>query len=387
VIALAGVVLVCAAASGAAAQEATEDMTEYVTEDLVVKPPKEEAFDATLSTNAGVALTSNKDVVGEVDGFSTLFSLGINGGLEYVKDANLWTNTLTITESWARTPTLDRFVKNNDQLEFESLYNYFLLDWFGPFARFNLATSAFDTTVVTAEPETYAIARLDGTVDTRTATELHLADSLEPLTLSESIGLFAEPVRRDALTWKLRIGAGARETFAHGVLAGKDDDATADVIEIIELDDVFQAGLEAFTGVEGKIGEGRLTYFAGASALMPFLNNDEQDRSAFDLLRWGVKAGLSMGVTEWMGLNYSLDLLNDPQLLDEVQIQNNLLVTFQYTLIEPDKGPEPTPEELAAEYLEKAKQAEAKAAEYRKKAKQAEAKADKKVDNKTAEGA
>lgn len=347
----------------------SKDVTEYTGSERLEEPKeKKDSLDATLSTAASVSLTSNKDVVGEIDGFSTLFSLGVTGGLTYINGAHLWQNTLTVNEAWARTPTLDQFVKNNDDLDYESLYNYFILKWFGPFARFNLQTSVFDTTVVTAEAKDYVITRNDGTTDTLTGvTEVPLSSSLEPTTFNESIGLFAEPVRSDPLIWKIRIGAGARETLADGVLAVKDDDST-DAIELTELSDVYQGGLEAFTGVEGKLSDGRFTYRAGASALLPFLNNDSQDRTAIDLLRWGLHAGLEASVVEWLSVNYSLNVLKDPQLLDVAQVQNNVLLTFKYTLIKPDKAPEPTPAKKAANLRKKAVEAEKKAAEFRDKA-------------------
>lgn len=376
-----GVGLICAAASPALAQESV-DMTQLVTADQVVKSDKEESLDPTVSINASTALTQNKDVVGAIDGFSTLFSLGISGGLEYINGAHSWNNTLTIDESWARTPALDQFVKNNDQLEFESLYNYFLLDWFGPFGRVALTTAIFDTEIVTADPQTYEFARLDGSTDARTVTNLKLAESLEPLTLSQSLGVFAEPIRTKPLRWKIRVGAGGRETFAKGVLAINDDGDT-DIIEGVELDNVYQAGVEGFTGAEGKFDGGRITYAAGATALVPFINNDDQDRSAIDLLRWGLKADVTVAVTEWMGLNYGLKILNDPQLLDAVQVQNNLLLTFKYTLIEP-VDPTLTPAEQADEYRKKAQEAEEDAAEFREKALQEDMKAQEKED---AEGA
>lgn len=354
------------------AQE-TGDMTQFVTEDVINAPAEEDdsKLRFTLSTNASAALASNKDVVGEVDGFSTLFGLGISAGLEYMVGAHAWTNTLSISESWARTPTIEQFVKNNDQIQFESLYNYFLLDWFGPFARFHMETSLFDTTAVTAEAQDYSIERLSGAVDNTTTDSIRLAKAFEPLTFSESIGVFAEPVRSTPLTWKIRLGAGARETLAKGVLATQDDDATS-VIELIELDDVYQAGLEGFMGVEGKFDSGRFAYYAGFSGLLPIFNNDDADRSAVDLLRWGLRAGLNMSVTEWMGLNYSLNLLKDPQLLDSTQVQNNLLLTFKYNFFEEEE--ELTLAEAAEQYRKKADEADKEAAKYREKAIDAEKK-------------
>gem|GEM_PF-682764 len=365
VMGLIGAGMICAPGSSAWAQDGV-DMTQIVTADQVTKPPETSKYEPTLSLNVGAALTQNKDVVGAIDGVSTLFSLGVSGGLIYSHGKHAWKNSLTVEESWARTPALEEFVKNNDQFQFESLYNYFLLDWFGPFARFALTTAIFDTEIVTADPAVYDIKMLDGTVDTRTVTNLKLADSLEPLTLSQSIGLFADPISSNALTWNIRVGAGARETFAHGVLAINDDADTV-VIEATELDDVFQAGVEAFTGASGKFDGGRFTYEVGFTGLLPLLNNDDQDRSAVDLLRWGLKAGVTVAVTEWMGLNYGLQVLKDPQLLDAVQVQNNLLLTFKYTLIEPESA-NLSPSEQAAAYREEAQEAEKTAAELRAKA-------------------
>ena len=380
---------VLTSAPNASAQVKSEDVTEYVSEDQIKKSgDAEDTLDATLASSASVSLVSNHDVVGEVDGFSSLLSLGVTGGLAYVNGAHLWQNTLTANESWARTPALEQFVKNNDSLQYESLYSYFLLEWFGPFARFNLETSLFDTQLVTAEAKDYEIDRTDGTTDTLTGVrEVALASSFEPLTLDQSVGLFAEAVRSTPITWKVRIGAGARETFADGVLAVRDDDST-DVVELVELADVYQGGLEAFTGVEGKLGGGKFTYRAGASALVPFLNNDPEDRTAIELLRWGLHAGLEMGIVEWLSLNYKLNVLKDPQLLDVAQVQNNLLLTFNYTLIEPDEGPQPTPAEKVKSLRKEAEEAEAKAAELRAKAKALETKAssEKKSDEAAKEG-
>ncbi len=347
----------------------SKDVTEFVTADQVKKKgDKKDSFDGTLATAASVSLTSNKNVVGELDGFSTLIGLGVTGGLHYINGPHLWQNTLTVNEAWARTPSLDQFVKNNDDFDFESLYSYFLLKWFGPFARFNLQTSVFDTNIVTAEAKDYVIAHTDGTTENLNGVnQVALSSSLQPTTLNESLGLFAEPTRSTALVWKIRIGAGARETLADGVLAVNDDKST-DAIELTELADVYQGGLEAFTGVEGKLGDGKFTYRAGASALLPFLNNDPKDRSAIKLLRWGVHAGLEAAVVDWMSVNYTLDVLKDPQLLDTAQVQNSLLLTFKYTLIKPEKAPEPTPAQKAAKLRKQAAEADAKAAKLRKQA-------------------
>ncbi|MFW6054115.1 MAG: hypothetical protein ACOC9J_04820, partial [Persicimonas sp.] len=353
-LALVGAALACAIGAGPAHAQDSDD-TEYINEELAPADADKEGFDGTLSTSASVSMTSNRDVVGEVDGFSTLVGLGLDGNLEYINGAHVWNNTLLIKENWSRTPSFEQFIKTTDGVELESLYTYFFRKWFGPFARAAVETSLFDTHVLTAEAQTYEIARIDGSTDTLSGVnELEVSSSFEPLTLQQSLGIFAQPLRDDSLKWTFRVGAGGRQTFAKGVLAVDDDDATEE-IEVVELDDVYQAGLEGFTGVTGKFEDTGLTYRAGATALVPFVNNDDEDRSAFELMRWGATAGLSMSVVEWLSVNYDLNVLRDPQLVEQTQVQNNLMLTFKYTLIEAEQPPEPT----TAERLEKLREQQA----------------------------
>ena len=110
---------------------------------------------------------------------------------------------------------------------------------------------------------------------------------------------------------------------------------------------------------------------------MPFLNNDPMDRSATDLTKFGFVAGLNFTVYEWMSINYQFKVLDDPQLLDELQVQNNLLFTFSYTFIERNANLNNLADVQAAEAKEKAAADAAKkteAAEKRAEAAEAEAK-------------
>lgn len=311
-------------------------------------------FDGKLATSASASLTSNRQVVGEVDGFSALLGLSLDGALGYVDGAHAWKNSLTIDESWSRTPSLERFVKSNDRAEIESLYTYFLRDWFGPFGRAAVETHAFDTYRVTAEPTDYEVTGPGGGTELlEQREELLLSNSFEPLTVNESVGVFAQPVRDDEFTWTSRLGFGGRQTYAEGVLAVDDDEET-DRVEVTELDDVFQGGLEGFSGVTGEFDDRDLSYRVGATALLPVVNNDDTDQTVFELMRWGATAGVTLGLNEYLDLNYDVSFLRDPQFVDATQVQNNLLLTFSHTLLEsPSAEPSPAEKTKQAEKLRK----------------------------------
>ena len=365
-----------------------DDVTEFVPQGEIAqaKDGPRQGWDGAFSLAANVSVSQNSHVVGQVDGFSLLLGVSLLGGLDYILGKHEFRNTLTLTESWARTTVIDEFIKTNDVLTLESLYNYFLLERFGVFGRLNLDTSILPAEDVTAETVNYRIIRRDGTLDAATTStdRLRVSDPFQPVTLAESVGVFYEPFKSEAFAVSLRAGVGARETFARGALTADDDAATPDV-EVRELDNVFQGGVEVFGGIKGKAMEKRITYSVGADIMIPVLNNDSMNRGALDLTVLGFAASTRLSVFEWMAVNYVFRVRNDPQLVDEVQVQNNLLLTFKYDFIERNKVPEKpkvdpklaAAEKAAAEAADRAEKAEeaAKAAEARAKAAEDRAKA------------
>jgi hypothetical protein len=327
-----------------------------------------EGWNPSLAGTATVNLVSNTNVVGQVEGFSTLFGLGVTGGTDYVKAKHLFRGTLSITESFARTPVVDEFVKTNDVVQFEGLYNYFLRKQMGLFGRFTITTSAFAAEDVRGVATTWVEKTDPPTALTTTGFRQRLADPLSPFTLAESAGVFADPVNNTKFALSLRAGFGGRHTLADGVLLIDDDKATSEV-ELLRLANVHQLGLEGFAGAIGKLKGGKLAYRAGLAVLVPLVNNDSFDRSAGSLTRVGFESSVTFNVFEWMSLVYSLNVTRDPQLFPEgnelTQIQNNLLLTFKYALVEKtkkkkEKEPTAAEKELAeaksrAEAAERAK--------------------------------
>jgi hypothetical protein len=320
-----------------------------------------------LGITATLALADNSSVVGQVDGFSTLFGLGLTGGADYARDRHLVRTSLTINEGFARTPVIDEFVKTNDVLKLEGLYSYFLTQDLGLYGRLGIVTDLFSATDIRATPTSW-VETVPGGMPIALTTNgfrQRLAGPFSPFTINEQVGGFAEAVRETWLDLSLRAGLGGRHTFADGVLVSSDDKATP-AIELTELHDVHQLGFEVFGGGAGKLDGGKALYKAGLSVLLPLVNNDPDHRSAASLTRIGFDGSLTFNVYSWMGLVYNLKATRDPQLFsrgeEKVEVQNTLLLTFQLALVKKAEKPkEPTPEELAL----KAAQDRADAAEKR----------------------
>lgn len=344
-----------------------QDETEYVPGDHPEQSEAEiEGWNGQLSIGGNVNLSSNQNVVGETDGFTALLGLSTNGALEYNSGSHQWENSLTLNESFARTPSLGQFVKNTDTLAVESLYQYYFLPWSGMFGESTFETTLFTTNNVTSEPRDYVVTSPDGSQETFTGFErFELGGPLQPTSISETAGLFVKPVRETPFTLTLRGGIGARETLAQGVRA-VDDNPDTDPIEVTDLRNVYQAGLEAFVGAKGELPERHISYRLGASGLLPILNNDAEDRGPVELFRYGLTGQVSFDALEWLSINYNMRILRDPQLIERTQVQNNVLLSLKYALIEarePEKDEEPSTEEKLEQMRKRAEEAESRVEE------------------------
>jgi len=375
---------ILASSDGAHAQEG---LTEHVpTDDLAANDSDlNRGWNGKLTFNGSSNFASNDKVVGQTDGLSMLLGTGLDAKLQYDSFPHRWVTELSIAEMWARTPVVEEFVKSSDAVALESMYNYFIWEWGGVFARVAAETALFEGEHVTATDRFYVLDGGDPTMGGITADHFALSDPFQPLTLQESTGLFAEPVAGPALTLSTRLGFGGRHTFAEGARVIADDsgsfdddgDMATDELPFTtykELLDVHQAGLEIFAGIEGKIVDGRINYGLGASALIPFINNDDTDRDAMELTRIAVEGNLDTKLLDWLTIGYQLKVVSDPQLVDEVQVQHSVLLTAAVTAIDTFDPPVDEAAEKLKAAEQRADEAEARAVDAEKRATEAEAK-------------
>jgi hypothetical protein len=364
------------ASASAFAQSDAAKVTQYVPDaDAALTEVKPQSWDYTLTLSANFALAQNNNMVGQPEGTSYLIGLGAVGNVLYVDGPHELKLTLALVESFSKTPVLNSIVKANDLARLEAMYSYYFLKWLGGYGRASFESPLLTTNDVRSDLTTYSITRLDGTVDTVSARSLRVASAIQPLTLNQSLGLVAKPVETEPANLSLRAGAGARETFADGVLVNKDDKATLPV-EYLETATVIQAGVEAALGVNGKLPEQRLSYGVDFAVLFPFLNNDALNRSVGQLTRVGLAGNLNFSAYEWLGLTYQLLVQRDPQLVSGVQVQNNVFLTFKYDVIPARKVEKVDPLEEAkaaqAAAEQRAQDAEARAVKAEERVKQLE---------------
>ncbi|MFO0727613.1 MAG: hypothetical protein U1E65_27795 [Myxococcota bacterium] len=331
---------------------------------------KKQGWDFTLTLNANLALAQSSNVVGQPEGVSYLIGLGVTSGLEYLDGPHEWRNTLSVLESFSKTPSLDQVAKANDLVRLESLYSYYFSSWAGAFGRASLETALLNTQDLRPKPVDYLITgggQADEPVEGRKL--LTLAKAFSPLTITQSLGLVAKPLDLEPALVTIRVGGGGRETLASGVLIVADQAATTP-IEISRVTDVVQAGVEGAIGISGKLPEQRLSYGADFGVLLPLANNDVLHRGVIDLMRVAFAASVNFSMFEWLGLTYQFRVASDPQLVKDVQVQNNFFLTFKYDLVPARKVAEaPKVDPVAEAKAEAAAAGErAKAAEDRAKA-------------------
>lgn len=315
-------------------------------------PRKPSGWDTTLSIGGTMAFANNSNVAGQMNGSSFSFGLKLDAAVDYNHLAHELRNTLNVAAAVTRTPVIDEFVKTTDILSFESIYLYHVVDWFGPFARFQLTSAMFPGRDVRTGKATYVVTLPDGSTRTLAATgtgcdpnpdgtlpqtcrtSLSLSDGFRPLTFKQSLGVFVQPFQSDPVTVELRGGAGAQEVIAKNQYAVADDPLTASVVELKQLTNANQLGAELALSVWGTLVDKRVVYKANANLMTPFAYPalpPGDDRKAFQLTNVQIDASLSFKLIEWASIDYQLRAIRQPQILDAFQVQNTLLLTFGLT--------------------------------------------------------
>lgn len=299
--------------------------------------------------NAGItaAFANNSSVVGQADG--TSFSFGMKGdvGLDYNHEKHEWRNTLGVIASITKTPVVSEFVKTSDNLNFDFIYLYHALPWFGPFGLASMNTAMFRGTDVEAAPVQYVVTKSDGTPGPTIANDhLSLSDPFRPLTFKQSVGVFAQVYQSVPATVELRLGAGAQEVLADGQLAVT---STAPLmapvsamvngnavtllnqVNLQQLEDANQLGPELAASIWGTFVDKTITYKVNADVMTPALHSallPGDTRGPLALTNVQLDGKVSFHFVSWASLDYQVRAIRQPQVVDAFQIQNTLLLTF-----------------------------------------------------------
>jgi len=311
--------------------------------------PEEESVDLGwnpwFTIGGNISFGHNHNVIGKQDGQTWTLGASIDTGIDYQKGQHDWRNSLLLLESFTFAPPVNEFVKSADSLTLKSIYYYKIksVPWLGPFVKFQLDTSIFQG-VDYRDSDSNSWYRLDDAgnrVTINTGKQFKLTDYGYPLTLKESIGLFARPYSNNEIEWEFRAGFGAHEVFADDQLAltgteGDDDLDGINEIEVKDLQNYIQGGVVAGTSIRGKLYKDKFTYEVWADLMFPVVrtNKDMADGNAAELMNVDLGARLSFALVDWASLDYEFKAVRQPQLIDGFQLMNMLLLTFKYTPVQ-----------------------------------------------------
>ncbi|MBX2810847.1 MAG: DUF3078 domain-containing protein [Myxococcales bacterium] len=336
---------------------AGDELAKKVFEEPVATATTASKWNVGFNVGASFSLNTNSNVVGTDDGTTVLLGALVSGSATFKDKQHVWDNTLSLQETFSRSPGLDQFIKSVDQLDIQSTYTYRLItpDWLGFFGRATLNTQILVGEVVDDQP--LRLARPidnstnpgDLTLDnveerpelTNGATTFQLTGSFEPLNLRQTLGLYAEPYTSDQLQVGIRVGIGAQEIFFQGgdvvldtLEANESIDGQTEIVVIRELGDtVFELGVEAELDARGELVPKKLSYYATLNTFYPALTASDDRPSFSDRLNVRLKAGVSLNLIKSVSVDYVLTVLRVPAITTELQVQNGLLVSVGFDLI------------------------------------------------------
>jgi len=303
--------------------------TEYVPEEISTEIPDHiDGWSHQLDVGAAIQVGGSHRVAGQTDGTTVTLSAQLAYAGQLWRGPSELKLNGALSEAVSRTPIIDDFVKSSDALSAEAIYFFHIpsAPWLGPYARASGQTSLFNGVDVRASDVTYV---RDGEA-LSPRSRLLLTRSFAPTYLKESAGVFARPLEETALTIDVRLGVGARQVLADGSYLVADDAATPE-IEVKTLESYMQAGAEASLDLAGTADGGTISYGAGFEMLTPFYSSLDDDLDALESTNYEIDGRFSARLNDWVSVQYRLGLLRVPQVVEEWQVSNSLLLSFGYS--------------------------------------------------------
>lgn len=309
----------------------TATLTEAKGVDLKTPPAKTAGWSDLHSINGGSNFIKQKNLRGQQDGDSSIYSLNLASALNFLAGQHAWGNTLTVNEAFSETPALPRLIKSTDNVELVSLYHYRFASEsaFGSYGRIKANSAAFDSYAEKASAVDFVKVQTGATPALLGRGERQkLASGFAPQEYKESFGLFATPVARDFLQLDLRVGPAAKQFLAGGALTEQDNKDTAEV-ELTELSSAHSVGAEAAIEVKGVLLAKKLDYVASVETLYPLAYSPSgQDQPANDkLVSYESTLQLRYNLADWLALSYNLKSRRDPLIRPQAEVVQNTLLT------------------------------------------------------------
>jgi len=271
--------------------------------------------------------------VGVTDGHYLGLGGKVAGKANYLEGEHEWRNTLSVLETFNKTPAFDAIVKSADRLSFESVYLWNVGGWWGFFAQASADTSIFEGEDIRAAVVTYDITDIAGNhLAPVNANSLVLTSMFLPFNLKQAAGAFVRPFTDEEFKLEIKGGVAFRETFANNqlVITGQ----TGNTVSVGTLANFYQIGPAVGALAHGDLLDKRLSYAAGIDVSYnafrssdKVIGTDLGSRTNLEMM-----AKLSLKLVEWAALVWDAKALRIPDISTDVQLQTNLLLTFSYMI-------------------------------------------------------
>ena len=322
-------------ATGAAAQDdSLTDLNMAQTGTANTDEEVEYGWSWAAGLTLGGNVLQNSNTVSQVEGRTNIYL----GKLELSADNNQkdseWENSLSLDETFSRTPFIDRLVKTGDVLKLSSVYKHFFpsVSWLGGFASFGMETTAFATYDEQAEKVTYRVMEADGEIREFQDERFRTAKAFNPMTLKESFGVVFKVLDDERFSTEVRTGPGAKQVMLkdqYFLVEGEEAEATEEVEFVQYTDDIRVVGWLAMLSVNGKLYEEKWTYKLTMESLTPMAYHPKRDNdpSSIKLTTTEVAAETSYKFSDWLALTYQFKSVREPLLQREAQVTHNAMLT------------------------------------------------------------
>ena len=321
------------AAAGFAQAQTPDFVPDKVEEsfDKAAKP----GWHATLKGAGTVNFNHSSSVVGAEDGATWALGFLINGDLKYRhKDGHIWESFLKWQLGYNKTPITENFLKSVDDFDLGTayLYEFKKVNWMGVFVSLRLKAALLPGYLEAAAAYKVSKVDVDGnaiglTKQYLSGDRIDLSGSFSPVTLRESAGIFANPLKKDYLDFQARLGIGAWEIIGNDAFSIAAQDDAAGTMTLKEIENSTQLGAELELKAKG-VYKKFVTYGLGAGFMYPFWHNATTDLDGMDILNMEFEIMLGLKLTEWASLDYQFKAQRYPFVVDDWQVTNGLLLTL-----------------------------------------------------------
>jgi len=298
---------------------------------------KQDTHVSKLTLGATGSANSAANVVGAQDGSTIQVGVLLQGDSKLTRGQHVIETTGKIQHAQTRTPVMDSFIKSADVVELQStwMYHFGNKAKVGPFARLKGATQMIGSVDIRPTAVTVEKTMLDGTVQTKQSdpeVATTTTGAFEPLILTETFGVFIDPLAEKALTLKLKAGAGAQQIIARNGFALTKYDKDKALVQLKQLDTSIQAGGEFELQANGELTK-TVAWKAKANFFQPLYSTSEQKLEGLDALQTDFAAALSVKLAKWAKLDYVFNVKRQPLVLERWQVQHGLLLTTGFNLL------------------------------------------------------